>query len=262
MNRNKRLSKLRKQLDKSFKQENVQYPEGLKKIKRSENRIIKSKKTVLKKNNNDNNNIMSILLIILFVLILIVLGFIAYNLFYPQTIFQPSQPTDNPTGVIIPEGAPISVEKGGDITENKFLTEFGGVTPTGSSINHVKNSIQQNDLQTGFYGSYAPYQSQSNYEGAGLKSDSFFRTEDGITKIYYENVSNSERQRLNDYIRKQNQYVGRINKRIKQINKKRMYGKNYLNDKKNLKEIREYERRLANKIQNEREYQPELCYSE
>ena len=148
-----------------------------------------------------------------------------------------------PKGVIIDqEGAPISVEKTGDITENKYLSLYGG-------DDYMRKMKGYRPLGNQYINSqYAPYPGRYN----GYSSDR------GVTKIYYKNQMNGERRKLNKFINQQNNYIRQINNRVRQINTGRMYNPTYARDKAVLAELRNYERRLANQVKNEAINQPYL----
>lgn len=79
----------------------------------------------------------------------------------------------------------------------------------------------------------------------------YSRMDDGVTKTYYENVLNNNRQEINKYIRNQNNYIRNVNERIRQINRNRMNTPGYDRDRRALNAIRNYERILANKVYRE-----------
>lgn len=124
-----------------------------------------------------------IVLITLLVILIIVMG-ISVFFEYQKSI----TPTDNPTGIIADEAAPISVEKGGDITENPYLSQYGGQIPGGTLP-----GMPLADEQRKYYGDYAPLSSVT---------------------IGSANASSA----VNREIRKQNLYIRKINNYIKNYN--------------------------------------------
>ena len=144
---------------------------------------------------------------------------------------------EGPAGVVInQEGAPIKVEETGNMAGNKYLDLYGG---DGSQIPRGPRAPpghKRSDL-------FAP--------NPGYYSDA----DDGETKIYYQNIA---RRRLNKYINRQNQYVHQVNRRVRQINKNRMYSPGFLRDKASLRDLREFEKVLANQVSCEGANQPYL----
>ncbi len=218
------------------------------------------KPTVIRKKTTDSSswNFLSILLTIA---LLFFIGAVVYNIYLyivvPPEIEQPQiimkdKVRKAPKGVNInQEGAPISVEKGGDITENKYLSLYGG-----------DDFIKQNTTSPwGEYSTYASY--PINYNGEYGKYNRYgpgyySKIDDGVTKIYYQKVRDHDISTLNNYIRGQNQYIKDINRRVRQINDNRMNTPEYSRDKAILQDIRNYERRLANQVHREAKNQPYL----
>jgi len=195
---------------------------------------------------NTNSTLWTFFYIILTISILFFIALLLFNL-YKEYIYSLSEQTNNinidnqitkaPKGVIDKEGAPISFEKSGDITENKYLTLYGG----DDFMKKNFNSLPSN----------SPYSSYpNNYNG--------YNADNGVTKIYYENNMTDDNKKLNNYIEKQNNYIKNINKRVNQINSSRMYTPEYIQDKESLSHIRNYERLLANKVSQEYKNQPYL----
>ena len=134
---------------------------------------------------------------------------------------------NSPKGVIInQEGAPISE---GDMAD-KYLS-------------HSRDDFMKR---------------YSNGKYAIPRNGTYSQSDNGVTKIYYENNMSPDRQQLNQYINQQNDYVRTINNRVRQINTNRMFTPTYSRDKLVLAELREYERRLADKVNSEIKDQPYL----
>jgi hypothetical protein len=201
------------------------------------------------KSQNSKSSIINIIYIILIILILFFIAFIFYNLYIDYIINKNQNININyqiqkaPAGVIIgQEGAPISVEKSRDITENKYLSLYGG----DDFMKRVSNS---SDLSNS-YSTYPNIINEYNKDVNNINPDN------GVTKKYYEN--NLSNPNINNYINEQNNYIKRINERVQQINNSRMYSPEYSRDKKNLEHIRNYERLLANQVNQESKNQPYL----
>jgi len=69
---------------------------------------------------------------------------------------------------------------------------------------------------------------------------------------------NKYSKKLNKYIVKQNKYIMDINDRVKEINKCRLHSSKYLRDKAILSSIRENERKMANEVALQQQYEPVL----
>lgn len=218
-------------------------------------------KPIVRTRTSSDSSQWDFLSVLLTIALLFFIGAVVYNIYLyllvPQEVEQPQISIEDkvrkaPKGVIIDqEGAPISVEKGGDITENKYLSLYGG-----------DDFIRQST--TSPWGEYSTYASYPGYYGGGYGRYNrygpgyYSQTDDGVTKIYYQRVKDTDRSRLNSYIRDQNQYIKDINRRVRQINDNRMNTPTYSRDKAVLQEIRNYERRLANQVNREAKSQPYL----
>ena len=194
--------------------------------------------------------------IIFFILMLIYNIYISFqenihqNLNYQTILDVENSIKNSPKGVIIDqEGAPISIEKGGNIAGNKYLDLYGC-----NDFMKRSSSLSNNKYINNDYANYPTLYGNNNNKRNGTYSQS----DDGVTKIYYENNMNPSRQNLNQYINQQNDYIRTINNRVRQINTNRMFTPNYSRDKLVLSELREYERRLANKVKSEVKNQPYL----
>ena len=198
---------------------------------------------------NTNSTVWTFFYIILTVSILFFIALLLFNL-YKEYIYSLSEQTNDinidnqitkaPKGVIDKEGAPISVETSGNITENKYLTLYGG----DDFMKKNFNSLPTNSPYSSYPNSYSGYNGNN--------------ADNGVTKIYYENNMTDDNKKLNNYIEKQNNYIKNINKRVHQINSNRMYTPEYIQDKESLSHIRNYERLLANKVSQEYKNQPYL----
>ena len=114
--------------------------------------------------------------------------------------------------------APVSEEKEGDMTENKYLTMYGGT-------DFLKNMKRDSSLLP--------------------------PTIDPSVKINVSTATPSDNSSVNDinnYINNQNEYIKNINKRVQEINSKRMYSPEYVYEKRLLQGVREVERDLANSV--------------
>ena len=69
---------------------------------------------------------------------------------------------------------------------------------------------------------------------------------------------NTYSKNLNRYIVRQNKYIMDINDRVKEINKCRLHSSKYLRDKAILSSIRENERKMANEVALQQQYEPVL----
>ena len=69
---------------------------------------------------------------------------------------------------------------------------------------------------------------------------------------------NTYSKNLNRYIVRQNKYIMDINNRVKEINKCRLHSSKYLRDKAILSSIRENERKMANEVALQQQYEPVL----
>jgi hypothetical protein len=276
---NENLVRLKSQLNKNINV-NLLYKKPVKKstvvkkiIKvnkpKTKSKNLVTKNRAVNSSNTDNSPVWTLIYITITILILFFIALLLFNL-YKEYIYSlldqtndiniDSQITKAPKGVIInQEGAPISVEKSGDITENKYLTLYGGddfMKRTSNNSSSIDNSPYSSypDSYNGYSGNngYSGYRKYSENNGYGGNSD------DGVTKIYYELNMTGDRKKLNDYIEQQNNYIKRINERVQQINKSRMYTPEYAQDRATLSQIRNYERRLANQVNKESKNQPYL----
>jgi hypothetical protein len=196
------------------------------------------------KSQNSKSSIRNVIYIILIIFILFFIAFLLYNLYIDYITNQNQHININyqiqkaPKGVIIGQaGAPISVEKSRDITENKYLSLYGG----DDFMKRVSNSYNT---------------SNPNITNGYNEDVNNINPDNGVTKKYYEN--NLSKSNINNYINEQNNYIKRINERVRQINNSRMYTFEYSRDKKNLEHIRNYERLLANQVNQESRNQPYL----
>lgn len=201
-------------------------------------------------------------------LLLIVLFF---NIIYHWYSTQPDLPPLPQVDTSIPKGlsdmprqmgAPISVEKGGDITENPMLNQTGvpgmpGWVPEDTtnaipdqtylgSMNSMADQGYLTDMSSGSM--YASYPSRRQRE----------RRQRFDPSDYYGGFSGMTRSQINDYITKENEYIRNVNHRVHQINRHRMLSPDYLKEKEALAEVREYERRLANRVDYDRQNEPDL----
>jgi hypothetical protein len=132
-------------------------------------------------------------------------------------------------------GAPVSSE-GPDDAENAYLSLYGSPDAPGFRAWGTDNVDNEYPFPGG------PY-----YNVQGKISED--------PKLQYSNVPRS---RLNEYVNDQNSYIREINDRVRQINRNRMYSQRFLRNRAELRELRNFERRLANKVHRERENQPLL----
>ena len=135
----------------------------------------------------NTKNISTISDILYTILILIIIGLVVgliYTLYFsfqlPPTFIDINNLPPGPAGVIInQEGSPISIEKSGDMTENKYLSTYGGDGGIGGAVSPKMSEVS---------GTFAQYPGYPGYDG---------NNDDGVTKIYYQNVA---RQKLNNYV--------------------------------------------------------------
>ena len=206
------------------------------------------------KSQNSKSYMRNIIYIILIIFILFFIAFLLYNLYIDYIINKNQHININyqiqkaPSGVIIGQaGAPISVEKSRDITENKYLSLYGG-------DDFMKKVSNPSNLYSTYPNIANEYNKDNNY--SNYKDINNINPDNGVTKNYYEN--NLSKPNINNYINEQNNYIKRINERVRQINNSRMYSPEYSRDKKNLEHIRNYERLLANQVNQASRYQPYL----
>ena len=171
------------------------------------------------------------------------------------------------------QGAPVSTEGPPDDTENAYLNLYGspdapgfsgypgGVAPGYRSylpwgqgaydpgLSYMASNSQQYPFPGG--PSYA-----SNYNWRRWNPE-YARSRLGDYYLDAE-LGNVPRSQLNEYVQQQNRYIRNVNNRVRQINQDRMYSPRFLRHKAELKELRNFERRLANKVNRERENQPRL----
>lgn len=249
---NLNLERLRRQLANS-KNVNVLQPKPVIKKQVVKKPVVRKRKKVVSRPTTGiiiipqkpiDNTFWNFFYALMYLVILFFIATLLYNLYvYYINSSQPIPEVtlnntikNNPRGVILDQkGAPISVE-------NNFMRE--------------NRSPQCN------YGQYAAYPGGFS-ENSGIDFNSYdqgyySQSDDGSTKKYYTNVMNSDRNRINNYIRNQNEYIRNINNRVRQINSNRMYTPTFSRDKYVLQEIRNYERRLANQVERERKNQPYL----
>jgi hypothetical protein len=269
---NLNLAQLKRQLNRSTnvnvlkKPRRVSIPMRIKKIIRKPVKVVRS----INSNNNSNNNsnispVWNFLYAMLSLALLVFIIMLVYNLYisfqdgyYQQISDQQTDITIEdsmqkaPKGVIMnQEGAPISIEKGGNIAGNKYLALYGGEDFVRRSRNRFSPWRDSSP-----YASY-PGKYGGGYHRNGDASGYYSQSDNGATKIYYGYTSSNSRG-INNYIKNQNNYIRDINKRVRQINKGRMYTPTYSRDKSALRKIRGYERRLANQVHRERKNQPYL----
>jgi hypothetical protein len=251
---------------------------------KTKSKVLVTKNKTVNFSNTDNSTVWTFMYVILTISILFFIALLLFNL-YKEYLYSlldqtndinlDNQVTKAPKGVIInQEGAQISVEKSGDITENKYLTLYGGddfMKRKSNNSSSVDNSPYSSypDSYNGYsgnngnneysgnngYGGYSEYNGYSGYSGNGRNLNN---SDDGVTKIYYELNMTGDRKKLNDYIEQQNNYIKNINERVQQINKSRMYTPEYAQDMASLSQIRNYERRIANQVNRESKSQPYL----
>lgn len=148
--------------------------------------------------------------------------------------------------------APISGEYGGDITSNKYLTLYGnpdapGFTGYGPWDNYMRSPGEYN---------YAPY--PSRYSG----EDRYSTRRPGLGDYYSSaELRGIPRYRLNEYISRENKYIRDVNRRVRQINDWRMYSPKFVRNKAQLAELRDFERKMANRVHREAARQPNLSDS-
>jgi hypothetical protein len=225
-----------------------------------------AKKTLIKNSSVKNysktkteSGVWTFLYITLLISIIFFILMLIYNLYMSfqdvtqqalnyQTTFNVENSIKNsPKGVIIDqEGAPISIEKGGNMADNKYLDLYGG------NDFMKRSTVMNNQYINSDYADYPSRYGNNNINGSYSQSDN------GVTKIYYENNMSPDRQQLNKYINQQNDYIRTINNRVRQINTNRMFTPTYSRDKLVLSELREYERQLANQVNSEVKNQPYL----
>ena len=270
---NLNLANLKRQLDNSKNVNVLKKPRKIVRVKRVNKpaKPVSRVKKLTKPINHQppDHTFWNLLYVLLSLVVLFLIVMLLYNLYTSFQIGASQAISDQqtaitiedrvkkaPKGVIIDkEGAPISIEKGGNMADNKYLALYGGddfmrksqYSPSGIYSPYAPYPGGYSGGYSGGYGSFSSY-------GAGYYSQS----DDGITKIYYENNMNPNRSNLNEYIKNQNKYIRNINKRVRQINTGRMYTPTYSRDKAALREIRGYERRLANQVHRETKNQPYL----
>jgi hypothetical protein len=217
------------------------------------------------KSQNSKSSIRNVIYIILIILILFFIAFLLYNLYIDYIINKNQHININyqiqkaPSGVIIGQaGAPISVEKSRDITENKYLSLYGGddFIKRVSNPSNLSNPYSTYPNITNEYDKDVNYSNYKDVNYSNYKDVNNINPDNGVTKNYYEN--NLSNPNINNYINEQNNYIKRINERVRQINNSRMYSPEYSRDKKNLEHIRNYERLLANQVNQASRNQPYL----
>lgn len=162
------------------------------------------------------------------------------------------------------EGAPISVEEKPDIAGNPYLTLFGAPDAPGfkAGLGKFMGASGTPDVSgfAGFNDAGYPFPGgpsySSPYNWKKWKPE-YARARLGDYYLGAE-LANVPRYQLNEYIQEQNNYVRSVNDRIKQINEERMYSPKYLRHKAELKELRNFERKLANEVNRETKKQPFL----
>jgi hypothetical protein len=164
---------------------------------------------------------------------------------FEKSFQKPQGISDMPSQV----GAPVSTEGPPDDTENSYLNLYGSPDAPGFSKypGHVSPG----------YRSYSPW--GQGYQTNNLPfAGNLGQYPNGGDYYIKERVENISKSRLNEYIRRQNRYIKDVNRRVKDINSDRMYSPEYIRNKAELRYVRNFERRLANKVHRESERQPYL----
>ena len=132
------------------------------------------------------------------------------------------------------EGVSIKVEKGGDITENKYLSKYGS---------EEVNDILPNQYEKQFFllSSNADNGNSKKYYEKVKEYEKKKNRKDNVNKI---KVIDYEREKLNEYIREQNDYVRRLNLKVRDINS----GILDTDDEIRLTSVRNNERILSNRV--------------
>jgi len=261
---NLNLAKLKRQINNSTNVNVLKKPRRVVRVKRP----VKVKKLVRPKPPNHNKNsgstfwdffyVMLSLAVLFFIVMLLYNLYLSFSYGTSQAIADQQtaiaiedKVKKAPKGVIIDqEGAPISIERGGNMAGNKYLALYGGE-------DFMRRSRYSPWRESSPYALY-PGRYSGGYGYNRYNSGYYSQSDDGVTKIYYENNMNPDRSNLNAYINNQNDYIRNINKRVRQINMGRMYTPTFSRDKAALRKIRGYERRLANQVHRERKNQPYL----
>jgi len=261
---NLNLAKLKRQINNSTNVNVLKKPRRVVRVKRP----VKVKKLVRPKPPNHNKNsgstfwdffyVMLSLAVLFFIVMLLYNLYLSFSYGTSQAIADQQtaiaiedKVKKAPKGVIIDqEGAPISIERGGNMAGNKYLALYGGE-------DFMRRSRYSPWRESSPYALY-PGRYSGGYGYNRYNSGYYSQSDDGVTKIYYENNTNPDRSNLNAYINNQNNYIRNINKRVRQINMGRMYTPTFSRDKAALRKIRGYERRLANQVHRERKNQPYL----
>lgn len=149
-------------------------------------------------------------------------------------------------------GAPISVEEQKNSAGNPYLYLYGSPDSPGFAsypghrppgYRHMYTAWGRNPGET--IGTQPYYSSWERYN----KPQSY---------VVQESSVNYPRSQLNEYVEEQNRYIKKVNDRVRQINEQRMFSPRFLRHSAELSEIRNFERRLANKVHRESEDQPHL----
>lgn len=223
------------------------------------------------------------------ILAVVLIGFIMYftwnfvktHLTPAAQPVQPAQPARVRPRAGIPStmGVPISVEEGGDISENRFLNLYGSPTAPGFASDPYgiapgyQPSWKYKHPSSGYtpWGSGAvnatfppvdsnpPYTNVASYPD-GTQTLTPNDILDTSQADYYQGAETASvaRDQLNQYVAEQNQQVRAINARVAQINRKRMFSPEFMRHKSELREVRNIERRLANRVYTEAQDQPDL----
>lgn len=206
---------------------------------------------------------------LLSVVLIVLFFYVIYTLFGPSLLpplpSLPSLPTSLPKGVSdMPqqEGAPISVEKGGDITENPILNQTGVPGMPGWVPEDTTNALPPEASYLGSMNSLPDQGYLTDMTSGSIYASYPQRLREKRQRFdpsdYYGGFSGMTRSQINDYITKENDYIRNVNHRVHQINHRRMLSPDFLQEKEALAEVREYERRLANRVDYDQQYQPDL----
>lgn len=172
----------------------------------------------------------------------------------------PKGVSDMPTQL----GAPVSTEGPPDDTENAYLTLYGSPDapgfsdfPGGEAPGYRNYTAWGQGYNDGAY----PFPGGPSFGSSwDWRRRRWTRYRQARLGDYYlkAEMANVPRDQLNQYVQEQNRYVRRVNDRVRRINKERMYSPRYLRHEAELKELRNFERRLANKVHDEYQDQPVL----
>lgn len=264
---------------------NMRLNKNIRDIRRSLKKTVRKpvkktvRKSVKKSVRTDDNTPMTgfIWAVLTVALIITIVAFIYYifsnrqttHIISPTKVISESEtetPDSDPKGVLdmpTQEGAPVSTEGPPDDTENTYLNLYG--SPDAPGFSRYPGGTAPG------YRSYAPWgqgpqESYTRYRLSPLarNAQEYSRVSRSPSYYNYNNyyndtkLDNIPRYRLNEYVQSQNNYIKNINRRVRQINTDRMYSPRFLRHKAELKELRNFERKLANKVHREKENQPYL----